>query len=1729
MANNGNRPSFEEVYGAYKASNRPSFEEVYGSYQAGRNNTQQHSVSNAYASYGVNSTSQTAIEDYQKRLEGYDWIGEGDYYYDAFSETDQARKAAGEIPEYLYKKYDFDDPDDVVLYGLGLPPKSLIRTVADKADKAKEKAEKEAEEKAEETAYEQYRAQIEEAKKDPFEKLVGGVKAAINKGNALQKETAPKATEEPAAGDTAALTDAVFGGAQPTATQQPNKLGAWMAGLNAKFDNPGAQAYWDRVVWEANNMREATDEELQPLVDELLKTGNYKGSSATSAMATGAGYTTAEEKALQDARDQYRRQQEQKWLEYVGAPKDAEGNFLYGSKYDYEGRVVANEMTQAAVNSAGFKPLEQLQAEAEAEGERLEGIYKTTERTAQMAQPIYMQMTDEQKAAYYYYKERGLGDEYLDALTPELTDKAAEATKKLWTEEFPVPIIGDALLAFTGGLESGTKGLIRLATDNYAARTEGVSSRAAQQNRAEVAQGDDFWSKLAGIGLDVLYSTGNMVPSVVAGTANPILGAVTIGASSAGNAIKEARKEGATEEQAITYGLMSGTAEAALQYLLGGIAKLGKGVTGDALGKGVVRLFSRVLKNPKVAQAFKARAGSILAEAGEEYIQGIIDPVIRNIALNEDNIISLVNEEAGYGALLGAITGGLLGGSGTVAENATTIDTPTAETPAQAQTEAPVEAVQTTGAPAPVGVGDTVTLQDGTTATVQGVSHDPFNNVDMYAVEWDGQIEWLTAQDIVSDSPVTAPQTQNEGNLTDMRNEAIQMADSAFSGRTVVTPASIAGGSATNATTWEAAAPRISDNAGSQWRDVSRVLDDAAGKDKALRDFLYEQIERPHTIAKAAYVRNTQQMTRAMKTAYDSFGIKAKSPESAAVFAYTQGYRLDKNGDRIPYGYGEVVRDFPQTYENIIKASAWTREFLDQYHDLINNSRMGIYENAEQAAQRELENLRGQEIFYSDGIARATSDAQTAETPQARRDAERRADELRGIFNSVQANRMQLEANIASGYYGNKRLAYKSDYMPHYRESPSAWARTLNAFIGDEIRIDPDVVGRTDETRPKSQWSGRFLHQGNGQYVEDAVYALTRYIEEGERLMAFDPVIARMNDPLEGIIQRVRSGTEGRTNANKFIAWAENWTNTLTGKTSGIDRAALALTGNPENRKWVDRIRALNGLVRSSALLGNVRSALVQIGNIPNAMNYIPSPVDWVSGMYRMGGRVVEDIGWKTDNTMKNALEQSNFMAGRTHDYVMRSMDDYTRAPSKAASWLLEIGDRGSSELIWWSAFSQYQRKNGKVKGTRTYESAVDYADDVTRRSVAGRERGDKPVNQTSQIVNLLDPFKLETVNQLNTVREAIKNKRFGGLVASMIGTYLLNEMFDEMFGDTPLGLDFTRVIVDTVKAWVDEEDKSVQNLGDALERMLWRTGGELLASMPLGAQATMLATDETNLENLFGESDPTRYGIGNMGAAALADPILSYFMGGTVDPIASLSNFVPAGKQVNRAIETVEIQGVIPDVKLNRDEGFFTRQAQTPTSYTNTGEVRYAADTDPLNILKSMMFGQYATDAGKAYIGNGMKTLKGDKAETYNALAAAGMDGKDIMEQLNALAGFKEIKKENYKITAADQKREHIEDSDLTTAQQMILMGSIDSSFTENARAAKELGISNEQFLEYEYARVRIEVELQEYKRDHDGDAPPVAKSQQLKNWLRAQGLTEEQALYLYELHDNYKWKGWD
>ena len=84
---------------------------------------------------GGEELSQTARDTaarYQKIFQNYDW--KSGLEYDEWDEEDQQRKAAGQLPKAIEKKYDFDDPIDVYLYQNGLPPKKRIAAYAKDAE-----------------------------------------------------------------------------------------------------------------------------------------------------------------------------------------------------------------------------------------------------------------------------------------------------------------------------------------------------------------------------------------------------------------------------------------------------------------------------------------------------------------------------------------------------------------------------------------------------------------------------------------------------------------------------------------------------------------------------------------------------------------------------------------------------------------------------------------------------------------------------------------------------------------------------------------------------------------------------------------------------------------------------------------------------------------------------------------------------------------------------------------------------------------------------------------------------------------------------------------------------------------------------------------------------------------------------------------------------------------------------------------------------------------------------------------------------------------------------------------------------------------------------------------------------------------------------------------------------------------------------------------------------------
>ena len=152
--------------------------------------------------------------------------------------------------------------------------------------------------------------------------------------------------------------------------------------------------------------------------------------------------------------------------------------------------------------------------------------------------------------------------------------------------------------------------------------------------------------------IDTFGSIGNMAPSIAIGMINPIAGQASFGASAAGNAYNEARKEGKTVGQAALYGIVSGASEVFLQNILGGIP----GISGAS---SKLANAAKNLKKPAL-RALAVYGIDAVGEATEEYLQEILDPMFRNVIFNEDNEIKIYTDEAAYSAMLGALTAGIL-------------------------------------------------------------------------------------------------------------------------------------------------------------------------------------------------------------------------------------------------------------------------------------------------------------------------------------------------------------------------------------------------------------------------------------------------------------------------------------------------------------------------------------------------------------------------------------------------------------------------------------------------------------------------------------------------------------------------------------------------------------------------------------------------------------------------------------------------------------------------------------------------------------------------------------------------------------------------------------------------------------------------------------------------------------------------------------------------------------
>ncbi|MFA0814907.1 MAG: hypothetical protein ACC608_03885 [Anaerofustis sp.] len=182
---------------------------------------------------------------------------------------------------------------------------------------------------------------------------------------------------------------------------------------------------------------------------------------------------------------------------------------------------------------------------------------------------------------------------------------------------------------------------------------------------------DDVRGEMNGVGktiLDVSYTIGNMLPSMLAEGLLPGGGLLVTFVGTAGQTYNDAIRAGFSEKEATVYGLLNAAVSTATEKAFG---IFGKETKGFNLTKEFKETFSgaigKVLKNETAKTAVTAFLSNGTGEFVEELTEQLVNPIIENISFDGEqytfanNPIGLTADDL-YAAMIGFWTGGILGG-----------------------------------------------------------------------------------------------------------------------------------------------------------------------------------------------------------------------------------------------------------------------------------------------------------------------------------------------------------------------------------------------------------------------------------------------------------------------------------------------------------------------------------------------------------------------------------------------------------------------------------------------------------------------------------------------------------------------------------------------------------------------------------------------------------------------------------------------------------------------------------------------------------------------------------------------------------------------------------------------------------------------------------------------------------------------------------------------------------
>ena len=482
--------------------------------------------------------------------------------------------------------------------------------------------------------------------------------------------------------------------------------------------------------------------------------------------------------------------------------------------------------------------------------------------------------------------------------------------------------------------------------------------------------------------------------------------------------------------------------------------------------------------------------------------------------------------------------------------------------------------------------------------------------------------------------------------------------------------------------------------------------------------------------------------------------------------------------------------------------------------------------------------------------------------------------------------------------------------------------------------ISSALSGPSAFSKPKSKWASFMQKRLGDQSDVDAVGGFLDYANASLYAKHIDPNIPNFRNLREELVQATAEG-ENAGKLNNFIEFLDDFSNDLAGKTNPGDRVIQKWI--PGGRKTFQVLTWANNRIKANTIVGNLGSTVAQIFNVPQGIANA-GPVHATKGF----GRAMAGMFVKND-----PINQSTFIKERYSRAFDRFDTGMINNTKHFASWITGVLDEVGTKYIWQSHYAKALAEK--------IPNPVKYADDVTRRMVAGRGIGEVPIAQKAKTTQMLAPFQLEVGNMWWVMKDFVDEKSFGKLATLFVMNYLFNRAAEQVRGSA-VTFDPIQAVIDAIGE-MDEENGAVKAGG--------RLAGEVLSNVPFGQTvaanypeygAKIGDVQTPTRKELFGRSDPTRFGSGLLLNKGIQDPLFKILPG-------------YGGNQLKKTLEGM----------LAMDKGYVENKGQ---------QVQYPVNDNPIDKAKSIMFGKYATGEARDFFKEDRRALTDKQSEIYKSLS---------------------------------------------------------------------------------------------------------------------------------------------